>query len=129
MERRTIIDEYFQLRAHLNRANQRSDQITEIRFEIRERPNNGFVLLAVSATKNEIHRLVIAERQHKNWERTGATIFRNLEIFCAQCLNQMQLLSMSPDQSSESASELMLQMEKGLSQKLKMLLLNHSYEP
>lgn len=130
MERGPIVSEYFKLRDYLNRANKLSNRITKIEFEIEEVRLFEYKLFAVSSGQNEVHKIAVAERTASRiWERTGHTPFAQLEEFCAACLNDFE-----KDRSSAMRSRKILDaaqdvMAKQVSMRLKMLLLNGSYEP
>ena len=130
MERGPIVSEYFRLRDYLNRANKLSNRITEIGFEVEEVRLLEYKLFAISSGQNEIHKIAIAERTvSKIWERTGNTPFSKLEEFCANCLNELERRRTSLARSRKIPGELRDVMAKQISARLKMLLLNKSYEP
>jgi hypothetical protein len=89
MKRDSIVDEYFQLKNHINRANKLSNQSTELQFEIEEIRSHEYGLFVKSFGNSEKQKLMIAILSSaKIWERAGYTSFQYLEEFCADCLNK-----------------------------------------
>jgi hypothetical protein len=130
MERGPIVSEYFRLRDYLNRANKLSNRITKIEFEIEEIRLFEYKFFAVSSGQNEIHKIAVAERtESKIWERTGNTPFAKLEEFCAASLNELEERRGPTNRSRKIPHELRELMTKWISKRLRMLLLNKSYEP
>jgi hypothetical protein len=128
--RAKIVSEYFQLRDHLNRANRNANQTTKFTFEIAQVSASKYELFVVSRGKNEVHRIAIAGRSvNSAWERSGRTKFGKFEEFCAHCMNEIDVGADVPMFSSKLSDMLKTRLERAVSSKIEMLLLNESYEP
>jgi hypothetical protein len=134
MERKVIVEEYFQLRDFMNRANRLANQVMEIKFEIEIFDISKYTFYVISRGKNETHRLAIAYRgPGRTWERAGATRFSRFEEFCARCLNEFED-NLDDEQAPSKRPRILLdhfkkRLADQMSSRLNMLLLKHGYEP
>ncbi len=87
--RNSIVNEFFQLRVLLNRANKKPNQRTELTFKIRSLPNKQFQFGTHLEGEGAFLELCIRDKK-TTWERSGSSKFRLLEDFCARQLNECE---------------------------------------
>ncbi len=105
MENRTeVIKEYFELRLLLNRANQKSNQKTELDFEIRKLSNLEFHFIAFA--KGHLPKAFLSichTNDYIKWLTPDQSRFHYLGKYCADELNkkQSQLNNINLEQSKK----------------------------
>jgi hypothetical protein len=130
MIRSEIVSDYFQLLKYLNRANQNSDLVTDVRFEIGKDQTDCYVLFAVCYGPSQLAKLALARQAISGkWHTAGFSNFHKIEEFCSTYLNKNAPLATQPKNSIALSDSLRLRLTNNLTTQLKMLLLNNSYEP
>lgn len=89
MERKQVLEDYWNLRKLLNLGNKVANERSEIVFKIEPLAGSEYRMLATAISKNEIQKIELVRRDSfGNWERSGFTKLKVFENFCAEFLNE-----------------------------------------
>ena len=101
--RKEVIQEYFKLRVFLNKANLKSNEKTELDFEVRRIPKskNYLFVAYLKGASNQVFISLCQNNTLNHWSSETRPGFYNLAKYCANELNvkQLQLGSADLEQS------------------------------